>query len=158
VYVYVDQRDAAFVHVGDAAEVRVPDRADSTTRIGKVARLANELDPRTRMMLVEVDIDNKDGDIVAGSFVQVTLSVAAPRRVEVPAAAVLIREKKPFVAVIEEGIVRLRAVTVADDDGSLVRVERGITAGERVALNLGDGVADGARVRPVEEGHATVRQ
>jgi membrane fusion protein (multidrug efflux system) len=156
VYVYVDQRDAAFVHVGDAAEVRVPDRVEST-RLGKVARLANELDPKTRMMLVEVDIDNKDGDIVAGSFVQVTLSVAAPRRVEVPSSAMLIRDKKPFVAVVQDGVVRLRPVTIKDDDGALVRVEHGLTAGERVALNLGDGVADGARVRPVEEGHATAR-
>ncbi|MDB4970180.1 MAG: efflux transporter, family, subunit [Myxococcales bacterium] len=156
VYVYVDQRDAAFVHVGDAAEVQVPDRPEAK-RIGKVARLASELDPKTRMMLVEVDIDNAQADIVAGSFVQVVLSIVAPRRVEIPAAAMVIRDHKQFVAVVNDGVVAFRPVQVTDDDGALVRLERGLKEGEHVALNLGDSVAEGARVRPVEEGHAAAR-
>src|SRR5690242_17333576 len=70
VYVYVPQRDAAFVKVGDKALITTPDHAELRVE-GNVTRLSSELDSRTRMMLVEVDVDNRDGKIVPGSFVTV---------------------------------------------------------------------------------------
>ena len=78
VYVYVPQHDAGFVKVGDKAEVMMPDSLDAKISQGVVARRSDELDPRTRMMLVEVDLDNRDGRIVAGSFVTVVLTFATP--------------------------------------------------------------------------------
>jgi RND family efflux transporter MFP subunit len=153
VYVYVDQREAAYVHPGDAAEVRVPERPDVTKK-AQVARLATELDPRTRMMLVEVDLDNKDGAIVAGSFVDVMLSVKTPPRVELPVEALVLSAGAPRVAVVKDGVVHFRPVVVLSDDGRTARLGSGVEPGEEVALDLGDTVADGARVRPLAEGHA----
>ena len=148
IYVYVDQQWASLVRVGDVAEVRLPDRGD--VRIdGRVARRADELDPRTRTMLVEVDVDNRDGRIVPGSFVTVTLSLAMPPEVQVPVEALVMRGKQAFVPVVEGEVVRFRPVVVSDDDGVTVRVASGLRAGEAVALNLGDDVADGARVQPI---------
>src|SRR6202012_4593702 len=86
VYVYVDQRQAGSVRIGDAALVSLSDRGDAHIE-GHVARLSSELDPHTRMMLVEVDVDNKDGAIVPGSFVTVTLSLATPPEIEIPVEA-----------------------------------------------------------------------
>jgi RND family efflux transporter MFP subunit len=148
IYVYVDQKWASFVHVGDPAEVRLPDRADVRVH-GRVARRTNELDPRTRTMLVEVDVDNADGRIVPGSFVTVALSFATPPEVQVPVEALLMRGKQAFVPVVEGEVVHLRPVSVSDDDGVTVRVASGLRAGEQVAMNLGDNVADGARVQPI---------
>lgn len=148
VYVYVDQKWAPFVRVGDVAEVRLPDRADVEID-GRVARRADELDPRTRTMLVEVDVDNRDGRIVPGSFVTVGLSFATPPEVQVPVEALVMRGKQAFVPVVADDVVRFRPVVVSDDDGTTVRVADGLRAGELVALNLGDRVADGARVQPI---------
>jgi membrane fusion protein (multidrug efflux system) len=149
VFVYVDQRDAAFVHAGDAAEVVVPDRPEVKI-IGRVARLADELDPRSRTMLVEIDVDNRDGQVVPGSFVTVGLTFATPRTVEIPVAALVVRgEGKTFVPVVRGEIVSYRPVTVIDDDGTNARINAGIKVGELVALDLGDNVADGARIQPV---------
>ncbi len=156
VYVYVDQRDAASVYVGDAAEVRMSDQPQAS-RLGRVTRLARELDPKTRTMLVEIDLDNRDGVIVAGSFVQVRLSIRAPQRLQVPVTALVMRDHKTFVAVVKDGVASFRPVVVSDDDGANLLLERGVQAGEQVALNPGDAVADGARVRPVSEGDAVLR-
>jgi RND family efflux transporter MFP subunit len=145
VYVYVDQRDAASVHTGDVAEVAVP---DGPTLSAKVTRSSDELDPKTRTMLVEVDVDNKVGQIVAGSFVWVKLKVKSAALVQVPAGALTIRGQKPHVGVIADGHLRLRPVEVAEDDGQLVRLRRGVSAGEPVALYIGD-LEDGV---PVQDG------
>src|SRR5262249_11454248 len=100
VYVYVPQRDATSVKGGDAAKVTLPERGDVVVQ-GQVARRADALDPRTRMMLVEVDVDNRDGRIVPGSFVTVTLSFATLPEVTVPVEALVMRGQKAQVFVVE---------------------------------------------------------
>lgn len=152
VLAYLDQRDAPFVHLGDAARVRAPGGQPISARI---SRIAGELDARTRTMLVEVDCDNTDGAIVPGSFVEVSVTVHAPVEIELPASALVMRGDQPFVAVVDAGgRVHFRQVTLAGDDGTTVRIARGLEDGESVALSLGDSVADGAEVQPVASGQA----
>jgi hypothetical protein len=118
---------------------------------GRVSRLSSELDSKTRMMLAEIDLDNAAQAIVPGSFVEVTLKIGAPSLVEVPVAALVLRGKEPFVAVVDaENRVKYVPVQVADDDGENARLAKGIAAGTRVALDLGDSVAEGAHVRPAK--------
>jgi RND family efflux transporter MFP subunit len=154
VYVYVDQRDAASVHPGDAAEVSVPDGPKLSAR---VTRRADELDARTRTMLVEVDVDNRDGAVVAGSFVWVKLAVKSAPLVQIPAAALDLRGKAARVGTVQNGKLALKPVEVADLDGAIVRLRSGIANGDWVALDVGD-LEDGAPVQPVkpDDGHGTV--
>lgn len=148
VYVYVDQRQAGSVRIGDPALVSLSDRGDAHIE-GRVARLSQELDPHTRMMLVEVDVDNKDGAIVPGSFVTVTLSLKSPPEIEIPVEALVMHGKTALVPVLDGNTVHYKKVAVSDDDGTTVRLHEGLRAGEVVALNLSDNVADGARVQPI---------
>ena len=109
VYVYVPQHDAGFVKVGDRALVTLPERADVQIE-GQVARRSDELDPRTRMMLVEVDVDNRDGRIVAGSFVTVMLTFAMPPEIMVPVEALVLNGQKASVFVLDGDTVHARPV------------------------------------------------
>jgi len=101
------------------------------------------------MMLVEVDLDNRDGKIVPGSFVTVVLTLATPPEIIVPVEALVLNGAKASVFVLDGDTVHARSVVVGDNDGSTARLVRGLRAGELVALNIGDNVADGARVQPV---------
>ncbi|HTP53174.1 MAG TPA: efflux RND transporter periplasmic adaptor subunit [Anaeromyxobacteraceae bacterium] len=151
IYAYVDQREAAFVADGTAAQVSIPERP-GTTFPGVVTRRANELDARTRTMLVEVDLDNRKHLIVPGSFVEVTLRVPGPTLVDVPAQALVLRGTKTFVAVVTpDNHVRFRPVKLFDHDGTRVRVLEGLEGSERVALSLGEDVEDGGPVQPLAE-------
>src|SRR5205085_1838907 len=47
--------------------------------------------------------------------------------------------------------VAFRRVVVARDDGQSAQIAGGVAPGERVALNVGESVAEGARVQPVEQ-------
>ncbi len=154
VYAYVNQSDAAFIEDGGEAQVSTPERPGAVLK-AKVARRSHELDPRTRTMLVEVDLDNRDHLIVPGSFVQVTLKIPGPPLVEVPAQALVLRGTSTFVAVVTpEDRVHFQPVKLLDHDGTRVRIVEGLTGSERVALSLGEDVQDGGRVQPLPEGKA----
>jgi RND family efflux transporter MFP subunit len=150
VYVYVDQASAPFVRDGDAVVVRVPERP-GWSRAAKVTRTSGELSPKTRTMQTEVDIDNADGAILPGSYVEVTLSVKVPPLLEMPAEALVMRGEKTQAALVDgDQHVRFKPVVVANDDGQVVHLVSGLQEGDRVALNLGDDVDDGSPLQIVE--------
>jgi membrane fusion protein, multidrug efflux system len=150
VYVYLDQASASFVRVGDVATILVPEKP-GWARQAKVTRSAGALSPKTRTMQTEVDIENGDGAILPGSYVDVGLDVAVPALLEMPAEALVMRGEKTAVAVVDgENRVHYLPVVVADDDGQVVRLVSGVKEGERVALNLGSDTSDGSPVQVVE--------
>jgi RND family efflux transporter MFP subunit len=148
--VYVEQGDVPFVHVGDLADVA--DAANSARRVrARVQRSSDQLDPRTRTLFVELEVDNSENFLVPGSFAYVTLHAPITSYPEIPVAALIVRGTKTFVANVgQDSLVHLTPVTVATTDGLMASLADGARVGERVALNLPDGVTDGGRIRPVE--------
>jgi len=151
VYAYLDQADAASVRIGLTAILTMDERAGVRVPV-KVARTSGELDAKTRKLLVEFDVDNRKGAIVPGSFVHIQMDVPAPVLPEIPSEALLVRGERSIVAVLAaDSTVHFHDVTVASNDGKRLRVFKGIAVGDRVVLNAGDALADGARVRPAAE-------
>jgi RND family efflux transporter MFP subunit len=148
--VYVEQKDVPYVHVGDLAEVA--DGANPERKIqARIARTSDQLDPRTRTLFTELDVDNSRGFLVPGAFAYVTLHVPVPSYPEIPVAGLVVRGTSTFVANIgADSTVKLLPVKVATTDGMRVSLADGVRVGERVALNLPDEVSDGGRVRPIE--------
>jgi membrane fusion protein, multidrug efflux system len=148
VSVYVEQIDARYVRPGVDAEII--DTANPTQRIvAKVSRVAGELDPRTRTLLAEVDFDNHAATFIPGSFVNVILMIPQTSYIEVPAAALVVRERKNFVAVLEaDSHIKLTPVDIAGTDGAAVKIASGIGEGVKVVLSLPNTVPDGAKVNP----------
>jgi RND family efflux transporter MFP subunit len=148
VFIYLDQIDAGLVHLGDAVEVALPDRPE-TRAVAKISRVSGELDPKTRTMLAEVDVDNAQGLFPPGAFLRVSVHFRAPVRSEIPPEALLVRGAKTFVALIgPDDRVKMQPVTVLQHDGDRVQI-LGVQEGERVAVALGDSADDGQRVQPV---------
>src|SRR5256714_8136331 len=71
---YVPQDAAIGVKPGVDAVVRVPEIPDRTFP-GKVARIANALDPATRTLMTEIDVPNPDGELSPGIYCTVQLKV-----------------------------------------------------------------------------------
>jgi membrane fusion protein, multidrug efflux system len=150
--VYVEQRDVPFVHVGDTADVT--DGANSERKVkAKITRTSNELDPRTRTLFVELEVDNQDHFLVPGSFAYVMLHVPVQSYPEVPVTGLIVRGTRTFVADVgEDQVVHLLPVTVARTDGIKAAIADGAKLGQRVALNLPDEVGDGGRVQLAAQG------
>ena len=147
VYTYVDQKYAYFVEKGAHAVISVAERPEVKLD-ATVTRLAGDLDPRTRTMLVEIEVDNSKRVLVAGSLVQVTLDVKFPIYTQVPVAAIVLREGKSYVPLVAaDDTIHYREVTTGDNDGSVVSVLSGLQPGERVALDIGNSLLDGSHIR-----------
>jgi len=148
---YLDQQMATSVKVGQELGVRPVDRPDQM-RTAKVARFAGALDPKTRTLLAEADLDNRDGAFLAGGSVQVALKLSQESgRLEIPSEALLLKGDKAFAAVVgPDQRLSLRLLLLGEDTGIRVRVLQGLRAGERVVLNPSVSAKDGDKVQPVD--------
>ncbi|MGH9343443.1 MAG: efflux RND transporter periplasmic adaptor subunit [Terriglobia bacterium] len=152
VYIFPDQSAAVFIRVGDPAVVA--DRARPGVKISaRVTRISGEFDPDTRTMLVEIDFPNYGNRIPPGSFVNVSLRLRSRSRyLEIPATALVLRGTKTFAAVVgPDNRVTFRPVEVAADDGTHVSIRSGLNSGERIAINIGENIADGSEIQPVSQ-------
>jgi membrane fusion protein (multidrug efflux system) len=148
VYVDVPQDDASLVGAGTAVSVttqQYPGRRFEAS----VARSSSVIDPVSRTLRVEVDMDNRDGALMPGAYAQVHLSLTtAMPALELPVSALLFRPDGVTVAVVDaHDKVQLRKVAIGRDFGTYVEVATGLAATDRVIDNPGDAIADGQSVR-----------
>ena len=144
---YVPQDAAIGVKAGVDAVVRVPEIPDHTFP-GKVARIADALDPATRTLMTEIDVANPGGELSPGTYCTVELKV--PRRTPsliVPAGAIVFDRDGLHVLVIENGVVHSRKITEIRDLGTEVEVSDGVKQGDQVVLSPPVDLEDGGKVQ-----------
>jgi RND family efflux transporter MFP subunit len=147
IQLYVPQ-DAAFgISPGVAAVVRVPEMPGREFP-GTVTRIADALQPGTRTLLTEIDVPNPDHALAPGIYCSVELKI--PRKTPsliVPSEAVIFNRNGLSVAVVENGIARIRPVTVVRDFGTTVEVSDGVKEGDQVVLNPAVDLTDGRELK-----------
>jgi RND family efflux transporter MFP subunit len=118
---------------------------------GSVVRTAEAIDLATRTLLTEVDVPNKDGRLLPGSFGKVHFSVdTGAKKVTVPINAMLFRAEGARVAVVRaDGKVQLRPVSIGRDYGATLEILGGLNLDEQVIINPSDSLEDGQQVRVV---------
>ena len=151
VYVRVPQTLAHAITPGQTAEL-ILDQSPGKKIAAKVVRTAGAMEPGSRTLLTELEVDNSRGESLAGSYAQVrfTDSVAAPT-LTLPANTLLFRAEGVRVGVVDAGNkVELRAVKLGRDFGQTVEILEGVEAGDRVIMNPPDSLATGLAVRVAE--------
>ena len=147
---FLDQNTASLVRVGQEVEVSPAEHPDVVSK-GKISRVAGALDLRTRTMLAEADLDNRDGKFMGGGYVRVTLRLPKGNgRLEIPSEALLMKGEKAFAAALEGSQVRLQPLILGEDIGSRVRVLQGLAVGTRIILNPNPGLKDGDKVQALD--------
>jgi RND family efflux transporter MFP subunit len=116
--------------------------------VGKVARNTGMIDPTTRTLLTEVDIENTSGQLMPGAYAEVHLKLpAATAALVVPVTALIFRAAGLQVAVVRNGKAEMVHVTQGRDYGTEVEITSGITAQDLVIINTPDSLTSGATVR-----------
>ena len=150
VYVNVPQAYAQQVRAQQTAFLTLTE-TPSKHYPGTVARTAGAVDPQQRTMLVEVDVDNRNGDLLPGAYAQVHFALgtgAAP--FTLPGNALLFRPDGVKVATVDaQHKVKLVPVSLGTDFGTRVAIVSGLQGDEQVILNPQDSIVDGAPVRIV---------
>jgi RND family efflux transporter MFP subunit len=115
---------------------------------GKIVRTADAIDPGTRTLLTEVDVPNKDGRLLPGSYAQVHFAVPVQTtRISVPVNALLFRSEGPRVAVVgTDSKVHLKPVMIGRDFGTKVEILDGLQATDQIVVNPADSLEEGQQV------------
>ena len=121
--------------------------------IGTVVRTADSIDTVTRTLLTEVDVPNKDGKLLPGSFGEVHFKPNIDvNKVTVPVNAMLFRREGPQVAVVgSDGKVQLRRISIGRDYGTTLEIVGGVDVNDRVIVNPSDSIEDGQQVNVAPE-------
>ncbi len=148
IYVQVPQAYAAQVRAGMSASLEFTDHPGQRYP-ATVASTAHALDAVSRTLQVELQIDNSNGELLPGSYVQVAFSLTpSGGTLRVPVNAVIFRGKAPQVATVDDSQrVRLRDIAEGRDFGTEIEVLAGIGANDTLIVNPPDSLADGEPVR-----------
>lgn len=151
VYVSVPQAYASSMKVGVKATVTLQEFPGQKFS-GTIVRTADAIDMSTRTLNTEVDVPNKDGKLLPGSFGQVHFAVAnAVERIMVPVNAMLFRAEGPQVAVVgSDDKVQLRSIVIGRDFGTTLEILGGIEASDHIIINPSDSLEAGQQVRVAE--------
>ncbi|MBZ5615689.1 MAG: efflux RND transporter periplasmic adaptor subunit [Acidobacteriia bacterium] len=147
VYVSVPQAYAPSMKVGVKAMVTLQEFPGQKF-MGVVARTADAIDPATRTLNTEVDVPNKDGKLLPGSFGQVHFATGTSvPRITIPVNAMLFRAEGAQAAVVDkDGKVHLRPITIGRDFGTTLEILGGLDVNDRVIINPSDSLEEGQQV------------
>ena len=159
VYVRVPQTMSRGVRPGQEAELTITE-LPGRVFLAKVVRTAGAMDPVSRTLLAELEVDNSGGDILAGSYAQVRFSdIAGAAALTLPANALLFRSEGMLVGVVgADGTVDLRKIRIGRDFGQTVEVLEGLNPSDRVIMNPPDSLMAGTKVRLPEPVKAVASQ
>lgn len=152
VFINVPQAYFPAMHNGMPAAITVqelPGERFSAT----VARTSEAIDPSTRTLLTEVDVPNKNGRLLPGTFGEVHfMPKINTDKVTVPVNAMLFRKEGPQVAVVgDDNKVQLRHIAIGRDYGTTLEVVGGVDVNDRIIINPPDSVENGQTVRAVDQ-------
>ena len=150
VYVSIPQVDSLGAKRGTAAQLMLGEYPGRTFT-GHIMRTASAIDPNTRTLLVEIDVNNRDGKLMPGAYGQVSLHLNnGVASLVVPDPAMIFRAQGLQLAVVRDGKVKLVGITAGQDDGKVIQVLSGITAQDEIIQNPPDSILDGQAVHIVQ--------
>ncbi|HEX3742809.1 MAG TPA: efflux RND transporter periplasmic adaptor subunit [Bryobacteraceae bacterium] len=147
VYVNVPQQYSRDVRPGaraDLTQAEFPGRKFN----GTIVRSSDSIDPSSRTLLTEVDVDNPTGELLPGAFLSVHLKLTTKSgTVMVPVNALIFRSQGMQVALVRDNKAELVSITIGRDYGNQVEVVSGATAADQIIENPSDSLTSGTEVR-----------
>ncbi|HEY2146101.1 MAG TPA: efflux RND transporter periplasmic adaptor subunit [Steroidobacteraceae bacterium] len=150
VFVNVPQDLVGDAGIGTTAKLTLP-QWPGRSFTGVIARSTGAIDPISRTLRVEIDVDNPDGSILPGAYASVRLNAKdAEARLSVPVSALLFRPDGIQVATINAANrVAMQSVTLGRDFGTRIEISTGLDEHARVVANPSDAIAAGEFVTVV---------
>jgi RND family efflux transporter MFP subunit len=156
VYANLPQLYSQNVKRGSKIDLTFAEHAGKTYQ-GTLERTADAIDPASRTLLVEIDVDNRAGELLPGSLAQVHFKTppAGPTFI-VPSAALIFRKEGLRVGLVVNGnVAHLVPVVIGEDDGATVQIVNGLSAGDRVIQDPPDSLIEGEKVFVESSGSQT---
>lgn len=143
----VPEHSLGTITIGRSLEFRVPAHPGRSF-VARLARSSGSLDPKTRAMSIEADVDNSAGELAPGMFPEVSWPIVrATPGVLVPTTAVVTTTERTFVIRVIEGKAQWVSVKKGAVTGDQVEVVGALKPGEIVVRRGTDEIRDGSVVK-----------
>jgi RND family efflux transporter MFP subunit len=118
------------------------------TYASKLIRTARAVEPNSRTLLTEFEINNSNLEILPGSYTQVYLQLPKNKNtLIIPVNTMLFRSEGLLVATVtKQNTVLLKTIRLGRDFGTHLEVISGITTKDKLVVNPPDGVFNGQKV------------
>ena len=119
---------------------------------GAVTRTASALDPGTRTLLTQVDIDNRAHRLMPGMFVYISFKImASGARWSVPATAVMFNSQGTRVVIVgEKNKLHFQPVVLGRDFGMSIDIQAGLNGTELIVKQPTVSLQEGQVVEPMD--------
>jgi RND family efflux transporter MFP subunit len=146
-YVSVPEVYSATIHSGLGAYLELSQYPGQQFQ-GKVVRTADAIDLASRTLNTEVDVPNKDGQLLPGGYAQVHLLIKVTgERLQVPVNALLFRSEGLRAVLVDENHkTHLQPLTIGRDYGTALEVLQGLKSSDWIVLNPPDSLDEGLQV------------
>ena len=146
VYTNVPQAYTQSIKRGEKIDLTFPEHPGRTFQ-GTLVRTADAIDPTNRTLLVEIDVDNRKGELMPGSLAQVHFkAMQAGQTFIIPVSALMFRHEGLRVATVNGDVAHLAPIIIGQDNGATVEVVSGITANDRIIQDPPDSLIEGEKV------------
>ena len=144
----VPEHSMGVIVAGRVLEFRVPAHPGRIFT-ARLARSAGSLDPKTRTMAIEADVDNAAGLLAPGMFPEVSWPIARETAaLLVPATAVVTTTERTFVIRVAAGKAEWVTVKKGVTAGDQVEVAGDLKAGDVVVKRATDEIRNGSPLKP----------
>ena len=156
VYVSVPQSYSQSVHVGAKYALTFSNFPGRSFE-GTLARTSDAIDPASRTLLVEIDLDNRTGELLPGGMAEAHFSTPPEAHsLMIPSLALIFRRGEIRVATVDhDGVAHLNRVTLGEDDGVEAQIISGLSASDQVIQDPPDSLIDGEKVDVVSSSTGT---
>ena len=143
----VPEPDVPFIKVGMPMEVTIS--ATGQKIMGKVARTTDMVDPDTRTMQTEVDVDNHDLRLTPGMYAYVNLGLENKENVmTLPVQAVSLNGNPNVWKINDKNEIEEQPVTVGLQTADKIEILNGLKEGDQVVYGSREMVNIGMKVMP----------
>ncbi|MET0660084.1 MAG: efflux RND transporter periplasmic adaptor subunit [Steroidobacteraceae bacterium] len=156
VYVDLPQVYAARLSATAAAFIAVPEHPGKTYP-AKVEGFSGAVNAATGTTLVQLSVNNDDGELLPGGFANVSVELPQARpTLQVPASALIFDQEGTRVAIVgANDRVELKPITIARDNGATIDIDTGLEPNDRVIDAPPDGLLSGSAVRVLQPAQPT---
>jgi len=146
----VPESDAVGIQEGMEAEITFPELSGEI-RVAKVSRTSKALDPGSKTMQVEIDLENPDAKLISGMYAKVLLQINSRDNIlSLPIISKTSHKNEDHVLVVENGIVKRLAVKIGLSDRNFFEVLNPEITSETKVIVQGKGLVNlGQKVDPI---------
>jgi RND family efflux transporter MFP subunit len=145
----IPEPDAPDVRIGTEVEIEIKALRGEPIQ-ATITRTAFALDPSTRTMRAEVDLDNQNMKLVPGMYAQVDITLESmDSALVIPSKAIRVRGTELSVLVASNNIVKKMPIKIGYDDGIVAEIVGGLVGDELIITSATSAISPGVAVNPV---------